>query len=312
MPSLSILEKKIKLSRIDLYPFLSKERGPEWHDTFENSHEGRDMMPLIDRPRLPGVLPVEFGTTREKKRIVVDLARKHSIVTGTTTFGKTNFLRSLLIQLMHFNDPKFLKIVTMDAKKVGFVSAQNVINVMGGYEKTCETLALLGQELERRSDLFAEKKWSWLRNAWQRKSRKLPPPFILAILDEYGVFVDKSNETKEEGKKMKNIVQAIAGMGASLGISLILSTQIPLKEFLPTTFRGNFDCRLTFKLPERQQYRSFIGEGYSSVSQNMKKGDFVMTHRGGLERARAPLCEDVVFARGCRNIGDNLKDFRLF
>ena len=309
-------EKVFDVEVSDIYRYkvskVAQENVIRWDHTFSNSYQGQDMFPLVDRPRPEGILPALIGQSNRGEQYRLDFARRHTLICGSTTWGKSNLLRQLFVQLMHFNHPRYLRIIACDAKNVGFTAASKVMQVAGGFQATSCQLIALGEELARRRALFAQRKWSNLLEVMKKGSLvrdKAIPPFIFCVVDEYETFIAKTRKS-EEGKQAEQAIYETAAQGASLGISLVLASQQPLKEFVNTTIRANFETRIFFHMAEYQHWQ-MLGRKLGDLTSFMIPGEFLMRYEKGIVRGRTTLCEDYVFQRACENIKANGKDFRV-
>ncbi len=307
-------EDPMEIPRFDEYPFRVSPHPTKnlirWQDCFTYEREGKDAWRLIYRYRRKGIFPVLIGHDPNGEEIVVDFRRNHHLVAGTTTYGKTNFLRQLLIELMHWNHPKYLKIAALDAKSVGFRDARSIIDVRGGYSEAKEYVLSLHDSLEKRKKLFAKKGWTWLGDAWQKRHHDAPP-FIIAILDEYADFLEQAKR-EEGGEEVMAKVRSIMAQGASMGVQLVLATQTPMASILDGFVRNNFGRRLFFRMVEQRhwQYLSNSAMRMADYTDFMRPGDFVLRTERGLQVGRSILVEDGVFAKACKNLKDAGKDFR--
>ena len=283
----------------------------KWSTTFKNIKEGKDAFWLINRNRRKGIFPVFVGHTKEGKEITLDFEGRHTLVCGTSRWGKTNFLRQLLLELMHWNHPQYLRIGALDAKKVGFVEASNLIDVRGGYQDSKAYLAFLAKELERRKALFPLFGCSKLKDSIGKKGlTPRTPPFLVVVLDEYAQFLAEA-EIDKDGKAVREQLHSLASQGLAFGISLVLATQTPSQKILDNMIKNNIATKIFFNM-EHENAWQYLTAGAKKHAIQMRQGDFLMSSEIGLQRGRTILVDDSPFKIACQNIKRNGKDFRIF
>jgi S-DNA-T family DNA segregation ATPase FtsK/SpoIIIE len=122
-----------------------------------------------------------------------------------------------------------------------------------------ESLAMLRRELERRSTVFkkvpkeARPDGKLTRELASQRSLKLRP--IIAIFDEVqNVFMHP-----EHGKQAQDDAAYVIRLARAYGIILILATQRPSSEALPTAVGGNVTVRYCMRVPGQVENDIILG-----------------------------------------------------
>ena len=283
----------------------------KWSHTFRNMKEGEDAFKLIDRPRPKGILPIMVGLDEQGKEIDIDICDRSTLVAGASRWGKTNFLRQVLLQLMHWNHPQYLKLAVLDAKEVCFLDASNLVDVRGGYDETKAYLDFLSQELERRRKLFPLYGTTKLTSALKvRGLTSVTPPFLVVIIDELAKFFGDA-KTRGQLQEVQAQVEELASQGLGFGINLFMGTQTPVADLLANLIKNNIELSVFFKMSHQKAWE-YLENGAKAKAVGLRRGEFLTNLEVGLQRGRTILVDDSPFKIACKNIKRNGKDFRIF
>lgn len=187
-------------------------------------------------------LPLPIGNTAAGS-VVVDLAKlPHLFTAGTTGGGKTTFLRSAAIALLH----RPILLVVIDLKGLDFAFLSSHALVVDTAEGASLALRALNKEMDRRRDI--------LKKAGATKLQEYAGndlPWIVCIVDELGELT----ETEDQ-----DALNRLARLARATGISLIAATQRPshtlFKHFTDT--RMLFSGRLCFAVPKPEDSRLIL------------------------------------------------------
>ncbi|MGM7719452.1 FtsK/SpoIIIE domain-containing protein [Metabacillus sp. Hm71] len=197
----------------------------------------------------PNTWEIPFGKSHDEI-IYHDFDKyPHLIDGGTTRFGKTVFLKSLLHSLI-YSQPDNVEIYILDLKGGLEFSKYDVYpqvkSVSSDILESYETLYFLVNELKSREKLFKEKGWNNVVDTPHKKRT-----FI--IVDE-GAELCPNFQADKRIKKVLLECQAalseIARIGGGLGFRLIFSTQYPIKEVVPMQIKMNTVARVSFLVPQ--------------------------------------------------------------
>ncbi|CDQ39569.1 FtsK/SpoIIIE domain-containing protein [Virgibacillus salexigens] len=171
----------------------------------------------------------------------------HMIVAGSTTWGKTVFLRMLMTHLIE-NNPNGVEFYILDLKgRLAFNRYRNLKQVKaiaGDYKESANALKKVKKSIDKDMD--------YLRSidAENAKEANIPTRKFI-IIDEAGELKpDKSmsDEDKEYTKKCQQILNHIARVAGQIGYKMIYGTQYPTKEILDPQIKANALARVSFRL----------------------------------------------------------------
>jgi hypothetical protein len=205
-----------------------------------NARELLDKLPESKR------MAVALGAA-ENKRFVYQDTRDfpHLLVAGSTGGGKSVWLKQMIATLISRNRPDQLKFLLIDLKgglefwrfrSIKHLWKPVVIDRAG----VPDVLQELINEKERRFSLLRNADMTDIRMWNAGRSDKLD--YIIVVFDEIAsLMLDR-----ELKRHVDSLVQNLAEQGRALGIHLILCTQIPKREVISTTIKGNIPSRLAF------------------------------------------------------------------
>lgn len=184
--------------------------------------------------------------------ILHDTESGHIVVAGATTFGKSNFLKMFIANLL-YNKPDDTKLTLLDLK--GGLSFARYYSL-----KQCSTLALdLESSLAALENIIVEMKAKqayYLEQGFEniREARDLERHFI--IVDEAAQLSPDMVSTKTD-KELAIRCQAAMGkitqLGASLGYRLVFATQYPTADIMPRQIKANSTTKISFRLETATQ-----------------------------------------------------------
>lgn len=237
-------------------------------NTFQFADEYKFIIPDVNEIRKKYkdyLTPIPIGIKRGGKLLVVDLsAIPHIIVSGVTRYGKSTWLRQMMLWLAIAFPKTFLMLI--DFKKVDAEPLKKIAMVATDINTAEQFLNALIKETERRLDI--------LTKAQCFKIQDLPSsvylPSIVIAIDELTRMDDESCQ-----KKLKYLTT----MSGATGISVIASLQRPshttYKNF--TDSRSQFEARLCFRMSEPKDSNMVIG--------NSMAYDLIPSNKEGKGRA---------------------------
>ncbi|WP_457252428.1 FtsK/SpoIIIE domain-containing protein [Pedococcus sp. P5_B7] len=216
-------------------------------------HDTESMPATIARTwsRGPESTSVPIGHTGEAA-FRVDLASDgpHVLVAGTTGAGKSELLRTLVASLVVQHRPEHLSLVLVDYKGgAAFRECSPLPHVAAVVTDLDEHLAAraltsLRAELKRREQLLADAEVAdFLSYQSSSASVSSPLPRLVVVIDEFRALA-------EELPQFIDGMVAVAALGRSLGIHLVLATQRPA-GVVTADIRTNMNLRIGLRLRDR-------------------------------------------------------------
>lgn len=185
----------------------------------------------------------------------------HALVAGTTGSGKSEALRTWIIQLARLRMPQQLRLVLIDYKGgAAFRDLVNLKHVEGLLtdlepEHTARAIAGLSVELAKREEALASRGFSSL-NDWERADPASAPARIVCVIDEFRAMIRTHPDTLDD-------LIDLAARGRSLGMHLIAATQSPGGVVTPA-MRANLTLRICLRTADLADSMEVLGTAHAS------------------------------------------------
>ncbi len=300
-------------ARANYYYSLFNERdrfiGPSWSKSFRCMNECTpDIFSVVNDYHPEGIIPFLLGKKEKDTLIFRDLLRQHTLVAGITGSGKTNWLQSFVVSLLHYSHPEYLRVVILDPKGASFSDLEEITNVVPfSLEEIAETLIKLHDVMQERIRLtqlsnFGKDAFKINAYAYRMRNPKCVMPYIVVIFDEFSIF---SMWADQNSKRSLEAIKALSSMGRGLGINLMFATQCPYAKFIKGYVKANFERKICFKVADHVQENLILGypkKGEISAT-SLKVGELLVKDDGMNTLYKAVLCGD----KSLRNAANNLR-----
>ncbi|AUW94939.1 hypothetical protein BXT84_14065 [Sulfobacillus thermotolerans] len=197
-------------------------------------------------------LPMCLGTDAVGNPVIVDLAEApHLLIAGTTGSGKSIAAHAMLLSLLFSLPTDEIQLILIDPKKVELSIYKTLSNVsfLSNSQDVDAKLSEIVDEMEKRNEAFetvgARNISSYIAKTHQKLQR------IVIYIDEANdlfLGAESAVPDKKEGKELRqnieNSLTRLAQKARSAGIHLIVATQKPSVESVPSLLRGNLPSRL--------------------------------------------------------------------
>jgi hypothetical protein len=248
-----------------------------------------DSLPIIDSLEQ---LPFTLGRTPDGRNIIKDLNDcPHLLVGGSTGSGKTVFLWTLLVSLLKSHPRKEdLQLVISSSGLEDFIRFEGLPHLVGGkvYSDATETSGTICdavfKEFERRKSLMTQARVENITRYNETHDEKLAP--MVVVVDEFADLTDQLS-TKKEREDFYKPIRQIAQIGRKRGIHLVLCTQRPSANLLPTDIKAQLGGRIALRVNEATSSRMILDEGGAQDLQ--KHGDMIYKNGSEIERAQGYL-----------------------
>jgi DNA segregation ATPase FtsK/SpoIIIE-like protein len=234
----------------------------------------------------------------------------HILVGGESRSGKSTWINAVLASLLPFYAPHELNVAFVDPKGVEFNLWDGIAHQIAPIaEEPEEALAIanaLVQVMQGRRGIFKEVKARNLStcNA-RRKAEGLPPlPLILFVVDEL-------TDLTEQDRRLYTPLIRLACKGAAFGVLLLVATQNPRFDVVPTVIRGNLSTRIGFRVASAEHSRTILGSnvdgrGCHQLPRN-KRGRLMLRYDNNLVEFQGFLIADSLIDR----IADHLRGLKI-
>ena len=188
-------------------------------------------------------LPVGLGKDISGRAVFFDLAEMpHLLVAGTTGSGKSVMLNGLLTSLLLTTDPRQVKMVLVDPKRVElsqFGRVPHLITpVVTDVKKAANALSWAVAEMERRYEVL-ERYGVRSLDGYNDRAEK-PMPYVVVVIDELADLMMTA------AAKVEDAVIRLAQKARAVGIHLVVATQRPSVDVITGMIKANIPSRIAF------------------------------------------------------------------
>jgi len=200
-------------------------------------------------------LPVGLGKDISGRAVFFDLAEMpHLLVAGTTGAGKSVMLNGLLTSLLLTTDPRQVKMVLVDPKRVElsqFGRIPHLITpVVTDVKKAANALTWAVAEMERRYEVLERHGVRSLDGYNDRAEKQMP--YIVVVIDELADLMMTS------AAKVEDAVIRLAQKARAVGIHLVVATQRPSVDVITGMIKANVPSRVAFAVSSQVDSRVIL------------------------------------------------------
>lgn len=240
-----------------------------------------DNLHLLDKSN--GRLDIVAGQTADSKIEVMDMAKApHMLIAGTTGSGKTIFLYSIIVSLLHKYAKDELEFLIIDPKQTDFVFFEDLPNLYGGHVVVDAEEAL--EMIRKINDEDKEQRMQQLRScrsrdidSYNEKNPENKMKRLVVIVDEYADLIQTA-EMQGNRKEFEKLLSMLAQKVRSLGIHLIIATQRPSANIVTGVLKANIPYRVSFRLPSHTDSMTILD--MPGAENLLGKGDMLMVTDG--------------------------------
>ncbi|HEV2092738.1 MAG TPA: DNA translocase FtsK [Rubrobacter sp.] len=226
-------------------------------------------------------LPVGLGKDISGRAVFFDLAEMpHLLVAGTTGSGKSVMLNGLLTSLLLTTDPRQVKMVLIDPKRVElspFGRVPHLITpVVTDVKKAANALQWAVAEMERRYEVL-ERMGSRSLEGYNLRA-ETPMPYVVIVIDELADLM------MQAGAKVEDAIVRLAQKARAVGIHLVVATQRPSVDVITGMIKANVPSRIAFAVSSQVDSRVIMDAGGAEVLLGM--GDMLFKPVSALRPSR--------------------------
>ena len=200
-------------------------------------------------------LPVGLGKDISGRAVFLDLAEMpHLLVAGTTGSGKSVMLNGLLTSLLLTTDPRQVKLILIDPKRVElapFARVPHLITpVVTDVKKAANALSWAVAEMERRYEVLERMGVRSLEGYNDRAERQMP--YVVVVIDELADLMMTA------AAKVEDAVIRLAQKARAVGIHLVVATQRPSVDVITGMIKANIPSRIAFAVSSQIDSRVIL------------------------------------------------------
>lgn len=221
----------------------------------------------------------------------------HLLVAGATGSGKSVCMNTIIISYLLRSDPKDLKIVLIDPKKVEFTPYHDIPHLLWPVITDSDMASMMLKKavviMEERYDAFADagvrdiKSFNDLvikHNAsvgdGEYKMEKMP--YIVIIIDE---LADLMMTAKKE---VEASIQRLTQLSRACGIHMIVATQRPSTDVITGLIKSNIPSRISFAVSSSIDSRTILDQ--TGAEKLLGHGDMLYLPQGESGPIRVQGC----------------------
>ena len=226
-----------------------------------------------------GRLNVIAGQKPDGDFEILDIAdAPHMLIAGTTGSGKTIFLQSMLVSLLHQFGPEEMELLIVDPKQTDFIFFEEIPHLYGGHVVIDAEEAL--EKLQRLNEVDKEERTKSLRScrskdidSYNQKNPDNRMKRIVVVIDEYSDLIQAAeiNGTRKEFES--NLLMLLQRV-RNLGIHLIIATQRPSAQIVTGKLKAVVPFRVSFRLPSHTDSQTILD--MTGAENLLGKGDMLM------------------------------------
>lgn len=228
----------------------------------------------------PHALAMALGVSSEGAPLILDLAQApHALVAGTTGSGKSVCLNAALVSLLIRHAPDALRLLICDPKMVEFTPYSTAPHLLAPVltepAQMQAAVRWLVAEMDRRYAVLAKHGVKDLAELPKKGGPALPR--IVLVVDELADLL-MSGE-KEERKDTESGLIRLAQKARAAGIHLVLATQKPTVDIVPTLLKANCPTRIACRVLTQAESSVILDQPGAEALRG--KGDMLVLAKDG-------------------------------
>jgi S-DNA-T family DNA segregation ATPase FtsK/SpoIIIE len=179
----------------------------------------------------------------------------HSLIGGSTGWGKSVLMRSLITAILMDKKPTDLELHLVDFQRVelGIFKEHGMVKSFCSSPSQFSDLMDDIEEIsEQRLDMFEKNHIAGIKS-WNKKHKKLP--YIVVIVDEFAKLSEK------QWKKVMAKFQQRSALDRKVGVHYIICTQRCSVDVVNGTIKNNIQTRISLRLSSETDSRVVLDEG---------------------------------------------------
>lgn len=216
--------------------------------------------------------------------VFLDLATApHVLIAGVPGSGKSVCINTIINSLLIKCSPADLKLFVIDPKKVDYDWMEKLPHTQMYADSVQEAENVLKTVHTIMNARFQRMKEHGCHDISEMPNKEAR---IVLIFDEFSTFM-----MYEGKKKLEPLYADIARLGRAAGVHLILATQKPSRENIPTYIRDVLPSRICFRVATSSSSRVALDQG--GAEKLAGKGDgLYMNYDGSIERFQGLLLSE--------------------
>lgn len=239
----------------------------------------------------PETLAAAVGITVAGKPLLLDVATApHILAAGATGSGKSVTLNAILTSLLLAHSPDSLRLILCDPKFVDMLPYRPLPHllcpVLAETTQMQKALDWLVQHMNERYRLLAKVGVNSLAD--YNAQTQAPLPRIVMACDELADLLMSGSRSDREAAETRLV--RLAQKARACGIHLLLGTQKPIVNVVPTLLKGNIPTRVACRTTTQAESQVILD--CPGAEKLRKRGDMlVLSSDGAITRAQGAFVE---------------------
>ena len=205
---------------------------------------------------------IPLGLSEEDKVIYFNIEKdKNLLVTGVTGIGKTNLFNNIILNILMNKDKT--KIIILDSQSINYNT----------YDKLCEVVNNEQEIINKIKEI---------RHIFEERVKNNDRSRIILFIDEIYEIIKNDISVKDD-------INYLLEVGATMNIHIIMSTDSVLDEDINYLFDKDDISKLSFYLTTRREYNKFL-DNY--IDESLGRDGIYVSTNSTLTRISLPLIED--------------------
>ncbi|MGH3954668.1 MAG: cell division protein FtsK [Mycobacterium sp.] len=258
---------------------------------------------------LPPILPelsVPLGVDEDASWVRMPVSNRSGIVVGGLPgSGKSAFvtqwmgswLASPALQLLLIDGKGGHDLAPLTPRAYRYLTGDDSANLMLVRDALRDVQTVMVERLRHGPSLFQGASNFWTTGPSERS------PLVVVVIDECQFYLDSrsltSKDDKATGLEIESITKDLVKRGRSAGVLVVLSTQKPTSDAIPTSIRDVCELRVCFSVRTREAATAVLGDWDSSNDVSpigLPTGIAVTDVCGSMVRFRAPYVDEALVA----------------
>ena len=239
-----------------------------------------DVMNASDLKNSLNPLEIGLGLDISGKPRTLNIAElPHVLIAGQTGSGKSSCINSIVSSLLINSDPKEVKMVMVDPKRVELGQYNGIphllTKVITNPKKAVDALSWAVTEMDRRYDLLADGQVRDITGYHEKYDAGLLDNDKFDRFPYIVLFIDELNDLMMvAGRDVESSIVRIAQMARAIGIHLVVATQRPSVDVITGVMKANIPSRLAFSVASTTDSRVILDQ--AGAEKLIGSGDFLI------------------------------------
>ena len=232
----------------------------------------RNLLTELNERKKEFQLGFSLGRDVTGQAVFADLARMpHVLVAGSTGSGKSVTIHSLLMGLLFFNPPEFLRFVMIDPKRVELTHYNGIPHLMSPVitdpKKAIQALRWAVSEMDKRYTQLEAAGSRDIASYNADTAQEDIMPYLVIVIDELADLMMMFPREVEAS------IVRIAQMARAVGIHLVISTQRPSVDVITGLIKANIPTRIALQAVSQVDSRTILD--MAGAEKLLGKGDML-------------------------------------